>query len=116
MDGFEAFNVTNWREHPERKLFSVFFFHTIEEGEYFESLLQKHEIWYEKSIDETANRRKALYAVKNSDLSEVRRCNNLTIGHYRKPFIANKVLRYALVILMFSIIGLGIIGAWISDL
>lgn len=106
----ELFNITNWREHPTQRQYRVFFFHSFEEGEFFESMLQKHEIWYEKSEDDTVDRKKVMFAIHNHDMKEARHFNNLTIGKYRKPFIANRMLRFVVVFIVLLFLVLGILG------
>lgn len=106
----EAFNITNWRKHPTESQYWIFFYNSLEEGDYLEKLLKENSIWYEKSTDQDSNRHKSMFAVRNRDIKEVRHLNNLTIGKFRKPFIANKMLRFLLLVVSFVVLGLGIIG------
>ena len=109
----DRFDLTNWRKHPTAPGVEVFFFKTVEEGNYFEALLKEHKIWHEKDVDqEEDHSRKVMVAVKSTDVPKAKYLNNLAIGKYRKPFIPYKSLRYALAaffVLIFTLLALSII-------
>lgn len=100
----QSFDLTNWRKHPTRNGYEVFFYKTVEEGNFLENLLVEEKIFFEKFIDnEQDHSRKVMIAVKTGDVPRVRKLNNLVLGKYRKPFIPFKGLRYALVAFFFLI-------------
>jgi hypothetical protein len=107
----ERLDFTNYREHPSNKAYTVFFFKTLEQGDFFETLLQQHKLWFERfNEDELDNNRKVLFAVKNSDLKAITKLNNLAIGKYRKPFIPNKLFAWAMIVFSTVVISLAILG------
>lgn len=100
----QSFDLTNWRKHPTRKGYEVFFYKTIEEGNFLENLLIEEKIFFEKFIDEEQDHdRKVMIAVKTGDTPRVQKLNHLVLGKYRKPFIPFKGLRFALVALFFIV-------------
>jgi hypothetical protein len=105
-----SFDFTNWREHPSDNRYTIFFFKTQNESSYFEKLLQSHNIGFEYNFEEEEPNYKYFYAVNKLKTKEVIKLNHLTIGEYRKPFIANTFLRYSLVIMMFIIMIIAITG------
>lgn len=105
-----SFDFTNWREHPSDNRFEVFFYETKKEGDFFEDLLKKNNVFYESYLDEDEPKYKFFYAIKKIDSNQVIKLNHLTIGQFRPRFIANNFLRYALVISMMLVMALAIIG------
>jgi len=101
----EAFDLTNWRDHPTQKKYMVFFFDKADRADHFESLLKAESIWYERHTDE-----REWFAVLKSNQDRVKRLNHLTIGKYRQRFIPNSVFRYFVLILSFIVLALAIIG------
>ncbi len=99
----QSFDLTNWRKHPTRKGYEVFFYKTAEEGNFLENLLVEEKIFFEKFIDEEDHSRKVMIAVKIGDVPRVQKLNNLVLAKYRKPFIPFKGLRFALVALFFIV-------------
>lgn len=106
----EAFDFTNWRNHPTRKKYIVFFYRTEAESAFFETLLIEHKIWFEKDTNEESEKARFLFGVKRDDLKTVKHLNNLAIGRYRKPFMPNKGLKYFVMIISFIVLTLAIIG------
>ena len=47
----ERFDFTNWRKHPTKQRYYVFFFTSIEQGIHFEFLLTEKSIWFERFED-----------------------------------------------------------------
>lgn len=109
----QSFDLTNWRKHPTRSGYEVFFYKTVEEGNFLQNLLIEEKIFFEKFVDEEEDHsRKVMIAVKIGDVPRVQKLNNLVIGKYRKPFIPFKGLRYSLAaffLLIFTLLTLSII-------
>lgn len=105
-----SFDFTNWREHPGDNRYTIFFFKTKLESDYFEKLLRSHSIWFEYNFDNEEPTYKYFFAVNKLNTKEVIKLNHLAIGEYRKPFISNTFLRYGLVILMLIIMTIAITG------
>jgi hypothetical protein len=110
-----SFDFTNWREHPTDNRYEVYFFKNQYESEYFRNLLQENQITFEFHQEEENPEYRYFFAINKRDSKEVITLNHLTIGHFRKPFISNKILRYGLVTLMFVVLLLGIIGYSITQ-
>lgn len=107
----ERFDFTNWRKHPTKQRYYVFFFTSIEQGIHFEFLLTEKSIWFERFEDEDQPNRPIWFAIDKNDLEKVKYINNLTLGKYRKPFIPNPTLRWAVILFALSILALAIGGA-----
>lgn len=110
----EAFDFTNWRTHPTRRNYRVFFFKTQHESTCFEQLLIEQKIWFEKDEEENSLNGRYMFAIKKDDLEKVKRLNNLTIGRYRKPFMANKVFRFTVMLVSLVVVVLALLGFWRS--
>ena len=116
MNFEEAFDFTNWRNHPTRKKYLVFFFKTEAESNYFEALLIEHKIWFEKGDNDESQKARYLFAINRDDLGRVKNLNNLTIGKYRKPFMPNKVFKYIVMVISFIVLLLAVIGFVLVEL
>lgn len=107
----DRFDLTNWRTHPTARGIEVFFFKSVEQGDYFEQLLNENEIWYEKDVDtEQDHSRKVMFAVRSNDVKHVKPLNNMAIGKYRKRFIPFKGLRIILFVFLLIMLTLLIVG------
>lgn len=107
---FPSLDFTNWREHPSDNRYTVFFFKTAQERDYFENLLKSNKLWYEYHEDKKEPTYPYYFAVNKINSKQIIKLNHLTIGKFRQPFISSTILRYVIVILSFTVIGLGIIG------
>ncbi len=110
------FDLTNWRQHPTNKRYQVFFYKTIEEGRYFELLLNEHKIDFEAHIEDenTGGKYRVFYAVHVNDMETCKYLNNLVIGKFREPFIPFKWLRIFLITVSIIVLILAIIGYIVS--
>jgi len=106
----EALDFTNWREHPSDNRYTVFFFKTEKESNYFENLLKINKLWFEANIDDEEPKYKFYFAVHKLDTTAIVKLNNRTLGEFRKPSIENNYLRYGLILMMMVIMTLAIIG------
>lgn len=107
--------LQNFQDHPTNRNKKVFFFHEPLHATHFENLLIEHKIEYEKQIDDE-EKMTIYYGVKKVDFKATQRLNFLTIGKYRKPFIADKVLRLFVIAISVIVLGLAIAGAIITSL
>ena len=94
--------VTNHRDHPTNKAYKVFFFRSIEQANYFESLLQNENIKFEKDSEDTEKGELFLFGIRKSDLKIVSKLNLLTIGKYRKPIFPHPIIKY--IVILFILI------------
>jgi hypothetical protein len=106
----ELFDFTNWREHPTQKRYFVFFFSSIEQGNYFEQLLVEHKVWFEKHLDDDDVKRPIWFAIERGEMETVKRLNHLALGKYRDRFIPSTGLRWAVFVLSGIIVALMIMG------
>jgi len=113
MEGFLDF--TNFREHPTNRSCEVYHFDSSEKGDYFETLLQKNSIWFER-FEETEDGKFTVYfGVKKVDSSKVRHLNNLTIGKFRSRFIPDAFLRIFIMLISAIVLGLAIAGFFLAE-
>lgn len=105
--------LINFQDHPTNINKKVFFFKQVSHANYFEVMLVESKIIYEKQIDEEGDQT-IYFGVKKSDFKTVQQLNYLTIGHFRKPFIPDKFFRYFLIVLSIFVVGLAILGAFLS--
>jgi hypothetical protein len=104
------FDFTNFREYENRSV--VFHFKKEEEAEYFENMLTSKNIYFEK-YDEKEEEL-IYYAVKRIDFKDAQECNYLTSARFRKPFIAEKSLRFFIIGISLLMILLAIAGMLLS--
>lgn len=108
------FSLINFQDHPTNRNKKVFHFSIEEHALYFEALLIKNSLQFEKQIDEEGDQR-IYYGVHIGDFEEAKKLNYLTIGNFRKPFIPDAFFRYFLIIISIIIVGLSIIGFILSN-
>ena len=105
------FQFSNYNEHPTRNNYTVFNFKTREEGDYFEALLKKDKIWYERDNSGTIdNPQLSLFGVKKADHKKALHHNFMTSAKFRKPFMRERAFRYIVVAISVTLVGLGIAG------
>lgn len=109
------FNITNYSEHPTNPLYTVYRFGTMEEANLFKSLLSKDNLYHEYDSHETELGLKHLVAVKTKDESRATYLNYYVLGTYRKPFISDKKVQIFIYLLSLVLIGLAIIGFFLSS-
>ena len=102
--------LKNYRPHPTDSRYTVFIYHDYRMACFFEDRLSENELFFEKDASDSGPNKRWLYAVKNRELEEVKKYNNLAVGMYRKPFIADPILRYAVIALSIGLIALAVIG------
>lgn len=103
-------NITNYDDHPTRRGYKVFKFFEEERSDYFESLLNEREIWYEKHIEEEEDRNIYFYAVRNDSFDVVSKLNFAVNGKFRKSFIPNAYFRWTVIILSIIVMTIALIG------
>jgi hypothetical protein len=106
--------LVNIKDHPTNRQKRVFFYKEAEQAAHFERLLIEEKIFYEKQIDVEGDQT-IYFGVKSVDFDKVKRLNYLTIGHFRKPFIPDKMFRLILITISMFILGLAIAGALLSS-
>jgi len=107
------FNLTNYRDHPENKDYLVFFFYNFEQGYFFEHLLNQNTIAHEMFIEE-GEKPIMLFGVRKRNFKEVLELSNLSYTEFKKPFIAHKWARFAILGFTIAAVLVAIIGYYIS--
>lgn len=120
-----GYGLVNYKDHPSDNRYKIFNFNSKEEADYFEELLNKAKISFEKD-EEKVNSLSTLhftlrheveqkgtmylYAVSQRDLKEVHNSNYLVSAKFRSFSIKNSFLRYSLVIFFLAVLTLAIVG------
>lgn len=107
-------DLTNYREHPTNSSYLVFKFKIKEQQQYFIDLLKAENIDCEFDSEQTPTGITYLVGAKKIHEKKLVTLNNLAIGKYRKPFVGNTFLKWALVLFFFAVMGIAIIGAMLS--
>lgn len=110
------FDFTNFRDHPHHFNEELFFFYYLERADYLERLLIEHKIEFERreEVDENKNVPVYYFIVNKRHRKQMRYLNNLTIGHFRNPFIPDRWMRWALYIFSALVMALAILGFYKS--
>lgn len=106
--------LVNIKDHPTNRKKRVFFYKESEQADHFENLLIQEQLYFEKQID-TEGDQTIYFGVRSADFEKVKKLNYLTIGHFRKPFIPDKIFRTILIIVSLIVLGLAIAGALLSS-
>ena len=107
------FNLTNYRDHPENKDYKVFFFYNFEQGNYFKQLLEDESLEFEAFIEEEA-KPIMLFGIRKRHFNQALDLNSLSYARFKKPFIANKLIRFAVLGFTIIAITIAIIGYLLS--
>jgi len=104
----DLLKLKNYKDHPTVQGVKVFFFRNQEQGNYFETLLIEHKIFYEKDVDQEEGM--TFFGIKRNDFERTEKLNYLSFARYRKAFIPNKFFRYFLLIAMLGLIAFALVG------
>jgi len=117
--------LVNFKDHPSDNRYKVFNFNTKEEAVFFEELLTKENIEFEKDEQELDSlstlhftvrhevEKKGtmyLYAVGQRDLKKVHKMNYKVNAKFRDNMIKNPLLRYGLVLFFLALLSFAIFG------
>ncbi len=116
MEDEEGFlKITNYRTHPTSKGHKVFFFREAEHADYFETLIRERNVSFERDVDANEKGTLHLFGIKRDQMQVALEVNRLVYAKFRQPFISNKPLRIAALIIALFALGLGIAGYLISE-
>lgn len=104
----------NINDHPTNRNKKVFYFKDKLKADHFEQQLILENINYEKQVDEEGDQT-IYFGVRQSDFDRAKTLNFLTMGKFRKPFIADPFFRYFVIAISILILALAFIGAWMSN-
>ena len=107
------FNLTNYRDHPENKDYIIFFFYNFEQGNYFKQLLEKEPLEFEVFIEEES-KPIMLFGIRKRYFNQALDLSSLSYARYKKPFIANKLIRFAVLGFTIVAVTIAIIGYFLS--
>jgi len=108
---FEAFNLTNYREHPENPRYVVFFFKDEIKANYFEQKLKENGFWFERDITKRKDESDLhLFGVRKNDYEKVLQINFDTVGKFRGRSIPGKYTGLFVLIITFIFVTIGLIG------
>lgn len=120
-----GYGLVNYKDHPNDNRYKIFNFNSIEEANYFEELLNKVNVSFEKD-EEKVNSLSTLhftirhevkekgtmylYAVNQRDIKKAFNANYLVSAKFREFSIKNAFFRYGLVIFFLVILTFAIVG------
>ena len=107
------FNLTNYRDHPDNKDYVVFFFYNFEQGHFFQHLLNQNNLEHELFIEEE-EKPIMLFGIRRRHFKQALDLSNLSYVKFKKPFIANKWIRFAVLGFTVAMVLIAIIGYFIS--
>ncbi|MCB0478222.1 MAG: hypothetical protein KDC84_08665 [Crocinitomicaceae bacterium] len=111
LDNKLDIGFVNYKKHPSNQNYVVFRFKETNMADFFRSRLEEEKIWFEEGLDELKSGKKVvMFGVHKTDYSKAQKINYETSGKHRKPFIADKALRYTLMTLLFGLLALAIYG------
>ena len=102
--------LVNYRNHPTDKRFKVFSFYKQNEADYFEKLLNDKGVWFERDEEEIKGETLHLFGVNENDFNKAQNANYMVSAKFRKKIIKYPILRYGLLIIVFSVIALALVG------
>lgn len=106
--------LVNIKDHPTNQKKRVFYYKETEHAMHFEKLLIDEDLFYEKQVDVEGDHT-IYFGIKSSDFERAKKLNYLTIGHFRKPFIPDKIFRIILITVSLLVLTLAIVGALLSS-
>lgn len=101
--------LKNYYEHPTQRQYWVFHFYNMDMANAFEQGLIDATIEFEKDLEE-GMAPKAMFGIHRRYYQQCMQLNNKVIGKHRKPFIANPVFKWFVLIMVFGSIALAIMG------
>lgn len=103
----------NFESHEKQRAFIVFYFHGKDPADYFESLLIEHDVPYERGDGKDIMRRH-LFGIHRKHQLIAEKLNNETGNFFRKPFLSDNMLRYAVLIFTLIVVVLAIVGFFLT--
>lgn len=103
---------TNWYSHPGDNRYHVFEFRSKELADEYQRDLELAGIDFERAPAESDGLER--FGVHRTEFQAALRVNHLLHGRHRRPFIANSVLRWIMLLTTAAVVGLAVVG-WISS-
>ena len=95
--------LTNYSLHPGDNRYYVFTFQKDEHASRFENSLSEDDIPYERNDND--------FGVPRTHFNEALKHNHLLYAHIREPFMANKGLRWSVLVFTGLMLLIAIVGA-----
>ncbi len=124
-DWLATLDFSNVKDHPTNDQYNVYRFYNPEQADFFEELLQKHKVQYERDnhlvdvatkaaeqeLEEEKQQKDVYYfGIPKRLEKQVQKLNNLAIGKYRDPFIPNKGSALIFMLLILAILVFALVG------
>jgi len=106
--------LVNWYPHPADNRYEVFEFNDAELAQEFAEDLGRAGVEAERGEREEEGTTVFLFGVHRSRFKEALRVNHLLHGRHRRPFIAHRGLRWAMLLITALAVGLGLMG-WMQS-
>ena len=114
LDDGVSMRLVNWYPHPADNRYQVFEFRSRELAEEFARDLEGEGIDAERGERQEEGGTVALFGVHRDQFKAALRVNHLLHGRHRRPFIAHRGLRWAMLLITALAVGLGVMG-WMQS-
>ena len=114
LDDGVSMRLVNWYPHPADNRYQVFEFRSRELAEEFARDLEGEGIDAERGERQEEGDTVALFGVHRDQFKAALRVNHLLHGRHRRPFIAHRGLRWAMLLITALAVGLGVMG-WMKS-
>jgi len=106
---------TNWYAHPGDNRYHVFEFRSTALADEYQADLDAAGIDYERApVEEDENGIVERFGIHRTRFQEALRVNHMLHGRHRSPFIANRALRWAMLLITAATVGLAVMGWMLS--
>ena len=114
LDDGVSMRLVNWYPHPADNRYQVFEFRSRELAKEFARDLEREGIEAERGERQEEGDTVALFGVHRDQFKAALRVNHLLHGRHRRPFIAHRGLRWAMLLITALAVGLGVMG-WMKS-
>ena len=114
LDDGVSMRLVNWYPHPADNRYQVFEFRSRELAKEFARDLEREGIVAERGERQEEGDTVALFGVHRDQFKAALRVNHLLHGRHRRPFIAHRGLRWAMLLITALAVGLGVMG-WMKS-
>lgn len=106
---------TNWYTHPGDNRYYVFEFRSVAMADEFEGDLKTAGIAFERApLEREGDNVVERFGIDRSEFQAALMVNHLLHGRHRRPFIAHRGLRWAMLLITAGVVGLAVMGWMVS--
>lgn len=106
---------TNWYTHPGDNRYHVFEFRSVQLADEYQRDLEAAGIAFERApVEQEGDTVVERFGIHRREFQAALKVNHLLHGRHRRPFIAHKGLRWAMLLITAGVVGLAIMG-WMSS-